>query len=192
LTAVQLGRVTQAALAALWPSVEAEEVPPRHGQLYGAHAPQIPDCARIKTLLVSPVLPILDRARQERPRAGRGAARGNPSRDPPKRVCSHYDNYCCLVLGFAFSGSSMIELLGTKDFRAFLHESTHRTSAALLRGRKALDHRARLWAEFEANNARTRDVLQRLACLLAKLKVDREESHLSHPLRAVVVLTPTY
>jgi hypothetical protein len=59
LTAVQLGRVTQAALAALWPSVEAEEVPPRHGQLYGAHAPQIPDCARIKTLLVSPVLPIL-------------------------------------------------------------------------------------------------------------------------------------
>jgi hypothetical protein len=117
----------------LWPSVEAEEVPPRHGQLYGAHAPQIPDCARIKTLLVSPVLPILDRARQERPRAGRGTARGNPSRDPPKRVCSHYDNYCCLVLGFAFSGSSMIELLGTKDFRAFLHASTHGTSAALLR-----------------------------------------------------------
>jgi hypothetical protein len=40
LTAVQVGRVTQTALTTLWPSVEAEEVPTRYDQLYGAHAPE--------------------------------------------------------------------------------------------------------------------------------------------------------
>jgi hypothetical protein len=41
LTAVQVGRVTQTALTTLWPSVEAEEVPARHDQLHGAHAPRL-------------------------------------------------------------------------------------------------------------------------------------------------------
>jgi hypothetical protein len=84
LTAVQVGRVSQTALTTLWPSVEAEEVPARHDQLHGAHAPKI-----IQTLLVWASSPKpLDRARPGAARPGQGTARGKPSRErenPPKR-----------------------------------------------------------------------------------------------------------